>query len=89
MRVEETPMSPTNFARCTACHKGELTPAHLTVTLTNDGRSFSVDDNDALVCSACGEEFIGERAAAFELTHRALAWYAEMAATVARRTEIV
>jgi hypothetical protein len=29
---------------------------------------FQVDDDDAQVCDACGEEFIGERAAAFLLT---------------------
>jgi hypothetical protein len=66
-----------------------LTPTQLTVTLTSDGKSFSVDDDDALVCNACGEEFIGERAAAFLLSHRALAPHAEMTATVTRRSEIV
>ena len=85
---EETTMSATSATRCTACRKGDLTPSQLTVTLTCDGQSFSVDD-DALVCNACGEEFIGERAAAFLLTHRALAPHAEMTATGTRRTETV
>jgi YgiT-type zinc finger domain-containing protein len=54
-------MSAASSARCTACNKGDLTPTQLTVTLTYDGQSCSVDDNDALVCTACGEEFIGVR----------------------------
>jgi YgiT-type zinc finger domain-containing protein len=82
-------MSPTNSARCTACDTGDLTPTQLTVTLTYDGKSCSVDDDDALVCDACGDELIGERVAAFLLTHRALAPHAEMTATVRRRTESV
>jgi hypothetical protein len=57
------------------------------VTLTCDGKSFSVDDDDALVCTACGDELVGERAAAFLLPHRALAPYAEMRVTVSRTTE--
>jgi YgiT-type zinc finger domain-containing protein len=82
-------MSATSSARCTACHKGDLTPTQLTVTLAYEGKSFSVDDDDALVCNVCGEELIGERAAAFLLTQRALAPQAEMTATVTRRTESV
>jgi hypothetical protein len=58
------------------------------VTLTYHGQSFSVDD-DALVCNACGEKFIGERAAAFLLSQRALAPRAEMTTAVTRRTETV
>jgi YgiT-type zinc finger domain-containing protein len=72
-RVEKTKMSSASSTRCTACHKGELTSTQLTVTLTYDGKSFSVDDGDALVCAVCGDELISERAAAFLLTHRALA----------------
>jgi YgiT-type zinc finger domain-containing protein len=78
----EPAMSPSSPTRCTACHHGELTPTRLTVTLTYLGKSFSVDDDDALVCNACGEQFIGERAAAFLLTQRTLAPDVEMTATV-------
>ena len=81
-------MSATSSTECTACHQGELTPTQLTVTLTYDGQSVSVDD-DALVCNACGEQFIGERAAAFLLTQRALAPDVEMTATERRRAESV
>ena len=49
------------------------------MTLTYDGKSFAVDD-DALVCNACGEELIGERATAFLLTDRGLAPHADMTA---------
>ena len=62
----------TAHIRCAVCKQGELAPTRLTVTLTYDGKSFSVDD-DALVCNVCGDEMIGERAAAFLLSHRALA----------------
>jgi YgiT-type zinc finger domain-containing protein len=82
-------MSAASSARCTACNKGDLTPSQLTVTLTYDGKSFSVDDDDALVCNVCGDELIGERATAFLLTQRALAPHAEMTATLTRRTEAV
>jgi YgiT-type zinc finger domain-containing protein len=82
-------MSPTNSARCTACDSGELTPTKLTVTLIYDGQSHTIDDDDALLCSACGDELIGERAAASLLTQRALAPHAEMTATVSRLSEIV
>jgi YgiT-type zinc finger domain-containing protein len=80
-------MSPARSTRCTACGKGKLARSQLTVTLRDDGQSFAVDDDDALVCDSCGDELIGERAAAFLLTHRALATDAEMTATVRRRTE--
>jgi hypothetical protein len=50
-------------------------------------QSVSIDDDDALVCDACGEELIGERAAAVLLSQRALAPDAEMTATVRRRAE--
>jgi YgiT-type zinc finger domain-containing protein len=66
-----------------------LAPTHLTITLTYEGKSVSVDDDDALVCTVCGEELIGERAAAFLLTQRALTPDAEMTATVRQRTESV
>jgi YgiT-type zinc finger domain-containing protein len=79
-------MSPSSPTLCTACHHGELKPTRLTVTLTYDGKSCSVDD-DALVCDACGEELIGERAAASLPTQRALAPGVEMTATVRRRAE--
>jgi hypothetical protein len=82
-------MESTSSIQGTACHQGELTPTPLTVTLAFGGQSYSVDDDDALVCAACGEELIGERAAAFLLPQRALASHAEITATVARRTEIV
>ena len=78
----------TGAIRCALCHVGELAPIQLTVTLTYEGRAYSVDE-DALVCSACGEKFIGERAAAFLLSHRALAPAAEMTATVTRRRDVV
>ena len=84
-------MSSTGSARstrCASCHHGEVRPARLRITLTSDGQSHAVDDDDALVCIACGEELVGERAAALGLTHRALAPHAEMTATVAQRTEI-
>jgi YgiT-type zinc finger domain-containing protein len=74
---------------CAICHVGELAPTQLTVTLEYEGGSFSVDDDDALVCNACGEEFIGERAVAFLLPQRAIAPDAEMTGTVTRRTEVV
>ena len=77
-------MSVTGSARCAACDQGELTPTQLTVTPPSDGQSFSVDDDDALLCDACGDELIGERAAAFLLTQRALAPHEEMTATVRR-----
>jgi YgiT-type zinc finger domain-containing protein len=86
---KETAMSETSATRCTACHKGKLTPTPLTVTLTYDGHSFPVDDDEALVCEACGNELIGEGATAFLLTQRALAPDAEMIATVTRRGEAV
>ena len=54
-----------------------------------DGPSYTVEDDDAPVCNACGEQFIGERAAAFLLTQRTLAPDVEMTATVRRRAEIV
>jgi YgiT-type zinc finger domain-containing protein len=76
-------------AGCAICQTGELAPTRLTVTLTYDGKSFSVEKDDALVCNACGESFIGERAAAFLLTQRAIAPDAEMTATVTRRTDVV
>ena len=79
----------TSFTRCMACHHGELKPTRLTVTLTYDGKSFTVDDDDALVCNACGEELICERAAALLLTQRALSPDVEMTATVTRRTRRV
>ena len=81
--------SSTTSNRCTACHQGELTPTRLTGTLTYEAKSFSVDDDDALVCDACGEELTGERAAALLLTQRALAPDVAMTATVTRRTDRV
>jgi YgiT-type zinc finger domain-containing protein len=57
--VEEIAMSVENSTRCTRCTSGELRPARLTVTLAYDGKSFSVDEDDALVCEACGDELIG------------------------------
>jgi hypothetical protein len=54
-----------------------------------DGPSYTVEDDDALVCDTCGEQFIGERAAALLLSRRALAPDVEMTATVRRRTEVV
>ena len=84
-----TSMGTTSTSGCAICQTGELAPTRLTVTLTYEGKSFSVEEDDALVCNACGETFIGERAAAFLLSHRALAPNAEMAATVTRRTETV
>jgi YgiT-type zinc finger domain-containing protein len=86
-REEESAMSATSSTQCTACLHGELTPTRLTVTLTYGGKSVSVDVDDALVCNACGEQFIGERAAAFLLSQRALAPDVAMTATVRRRTE--
>jgi hypothetical protein len=68
------------FHLCASCHQCELRPTRLRITRASGGQSCSVDD-DALVCNAGGDELIGERAAAFLLTHRALAWYAEMAAS--------
>jgi YgiT-type zinc finger domain-containing protein len=86
-------MSSTSSTRCASCHWGDLTPTSLTVTLAYDGKSFSIDDDDALVCAACGEEFIeefiGERAIAFLLTQRALAPHAEMTVAVSRKTDTV
>ena len=82
-------MSPSSATRCTGCHQGELTPTRLTVTLTYEGKSVSIDDVDALVCNATGAKQIGERAAALLLTQRALAPDVAMTATVRRRTESI
>ena len=82
-------MSPSSPTPCTACHHGELTATRLTVTLTSDGKSCSIDDDDALVCDACGEELIGEWGAALLPTQRALAPDVAMTATVRRRTESI
>jgi len=81
-------ISATSSTQCTACHHGELTPTRLTITLTYGGKSCSVDDDDALVRNACGDELIGERAAVL-LTQRALAPDVARTATVTRRTESV
>ena len=85
----ESAMSPSSATRCTGCHQGELTPTRLTVTLTYEGKSVSIDDVDALVCNASGAKQIGERAAALLLTQRALAPDVAMTATVRRRTESI
>jgi hypothetical protein len=72
--VEETAMSSTGSTgstgaiRCEGCHDGDLTPTHLTITLSYNEQSFSLNDDDALVCNGCGGELIGERAMAFLLT---------------------
>jgi YgiT-type zinc finger domain-containing protein len=90
--MEATAMSATRFkdaSRCVSCHSGDLRPARLRITLAYDGRSFAVDDDDALVCDSCGDELIGERATAFLLTQRALAPDADMSVTVTWRTESV
>jgi hypothetical protein len=79
-------MSAVRSMRCTQCHNGNLQPARLRIILTYNGQAYAVDDDDAL---ACGDEMIGERAAAFLLTHRPLAPHAEMSVTVSRRAEIV
>jgi YgiT-type zinc finger domain-containing protein len=67
-KVEGSAVSSSSSPRCTACHQGELTPTRLKITLNSGGQSFAVDDDDALVCNACGEQFIGERAAALLLS---------------------
>jgi hypothetical protein len=85
-------MSAVRSMRCTQCHNGNLQPARLRIILTYNGQAYAVDDDDALACEACGacgDEMIGERAAAFLLTHRPLAPHAEMSVTVSRRAEIV
>jgi hypothetical protein len=66
------------------CHANEVRPSHLTIMLGNAGQIVSVDD--ALVCAACGEERIDERAAAFLLSHRSLAPQAQMSVTVSWRS---
>jgi YgiT-type zinc finger domain-containing protein len=87
--LEATAVSSTSSTRCTACHHGALTPTRLKLTFTYDGKSVSIDDDDALVCDTCGDELTGEQAAALLLTQRALAPHAEMTATVTWRTERV
>jgi hypothetical protein len=52
--------------------------ARLRITLTSDVQTHAIDDNDALVCEACGHELIGARATAFLLSYRALVPHAEM-----------
>jgi YgiT-type zinc finger domain-containing protein len=74
--------------RCASCHQDELRPKRLTIALTYDGQSLSVNDDDALVCDVCGHKLIDERAAAFLRPQRAMAPRAEMT-TVIRRTESV
>jgi YgiT-type zinc finger domain-containing protein len=54
-------MGSASSSRCASCHNGDLRPTRLRITLTYDGQSHAVDD-DALVCAACGDELIGERA---------------------------
>jgi len=70
-----------------------LRPTRLRITLRYDGQSHAVDDDDALVCSVCDDEHVGERAVAFLLargaSHRALAPHAETSATVSRTTLLV
>jgi hypothetical protein len=79
-------MSSESSARCIQRHSSDLRPARLSVTLSYDGQSCQVDEDDGLFCAACGDEYIGERAAAFLLSHRALAPQADRSVTVIRRT---
>jgi YgiT-type zinc finger domain-containing protein len=81
--------STRDASRCATCHQGAVQPTRLTMTLTYNGQSHAIDDDDALVCDACGDKLIDERAPACLHTHRALAPDAEMSVTVSRTTEFV
>jgi YgiT-type zinc finger domain-containing protein len=53
--------------RCPICHQGETRPGTATLVLERDALTMVVRHVPAEVCENCGEEYIGEAAAATAL----------------------
>ena len=46
---------------CPICKHGRPTPDHTAVTLRRDGTTVVFEDVPALICDACGEEFVSDQ----------------------------
>ena len=50
-------------ATCTACQSGRLVPERVKSAFWDDARLVVVEDIPALVCTACGEQYLDDRTA--------------------------
>lgn len=46
--------------KCVICKHGKTRPGKATVTLERDGTTLVIKGVPAMVCSNCGEEYVGE-----------------------------